>query len=108
MSKDLIGFALIDEDKSVCSTLHNLLETVVSAISSTIRQVIVFFVFTNSMVDLIPLAEVKSCTRYDPDARLGDNEAPEHAGLNALQIETNPDGYNSGMFTCKQHILHSS
>ncbi|MFN9944776.1 MAG: hypothetical protein ACK56I_35440, partial [bacterium] len=51
------------------------------------------------MSDVIHMAEIESCSPYDPDSHLGDNHVPEEAGLHALQIETSPDGYNSGLLT---------
>jgi hypothetical protein len=61
------------------------------------KEIIAFAVIgEEQMIDLIPLAEVKSITPFGADEHLGENEVPDGASVNALQIETNQEGYNSG------------
>jgi hypothetical protein len=49
-----------------------------------------------SLIDLIPLAEVESCKLYEANDHLGENLTSTGSGFYALQIETSLDGYNSG------------
>ena len=48
------------------------------------------------MIDLIPLHEIDACKPLKSEDKLGETEALDSDGVNAFQIETSPDGYNSG------------